>query len=89
MHPTSAKGLMPTSECPKAGTVSATFALRGKSYGNNVLDWACTVALSATAMSLLDGPSIGSPADYTTLFRSLRKSLGVSRLFLRDRKSVV
>ena len=54
---------MPTSEFPKSGTVSAALALRGKSYGNNVLDWACTVALSATAMSLLDGSSIGSPAE--------------------------
>ena len=53
---------MPTSECPNSGTVSAALELRGKSYGNNVLDWACNVALSATAMSLLDGPSIGSPA---------------------------
>ena len=53
---------MPTSECPKSGTVSAALALRGKSYGNNILDWVCTVALSATAMSLLDGPIIGSPA---------------------------
>ena len=61
MHPASAKGLMPTSECPKSGTISAALALRGKSYGINVLGWACTVASSATAMSYLDGPSIGSP----------------------------
>ena len=62
MNPAPAKGLMHTSEFPKSVTVSAALALRGKSYGNNILDWVCTVALSATAMSLLDGPSIGSPA---------------------------
>ena len=51
MHLASAKRFMPTSECPKAGTVSAAIVWRGKSYSNNVLDWFFTVALSATAMN--------------------------------------